>query len=41
MSTNCEFLILSFLSFQNIISFGYGSGPHVLAVTKTGDLYTW
>ena len=27
--------------FQKVIGFSYGSGPHVLAYTETGDLYSW
>lgn len=31
----------SLFSLQNVIGFAYGSGPHVLAYTQSGDLYTW
>ena len=26
---------------KNIIDLAYGSGPHVLALTKNGDVYAW
>lgn len=26
---------------KGIESFAYGSGPHVLAITKDGELYSW
>lgn len=26
---------------KGIESFAYGSGPHVLAITKEGELYSW
>lgn len=26
---------------KNIIDLAYGSGPHVLALTKTGEVYSW
>lgn len=29
------------LSKKGIESFAYGSGPHVLAITKEGELYSW
>lgn len=29
------------LSGKEIISFAFGSGPHVLALTRTGEVYSW
>ena len=29
------------LSQKKVIDFAYGTGPHVLAITESGDLYTW
>ena len=26
---------------KNVITFAYGSGPHVLACTQSGELYSW
>jgi alpha-tubulin suppressor-like RCC1 family protein len=26
---------------QRVAGFAYGSGPHVLAFTESGDLYSW
>ena len=32
---------LESLSQKNVISLAYGSGPHVLALCKSGEVYTW
>ena len=32
---------LEVLSQKNVISLAYGSGPHVLALCKNGEVYTW
>ena len=29
------------LSQKKVIDFAYGTGPHVLAITESGDLFTW
>uniref|UniRef100_A0A1B6FAI1 BTB domain-containing protein n=1 Tax=Cuerna arida TaxID=1464854 RepID=A0A1B6FAI1_9HEMI len=26
---------------KNVVGFGYGSGPHVVAFTESGEIYTW
>ena len=39
-----HFLFVSaslFCNFQSVVGFAYGSGPHVLAYTQSGDLYSW
>ena len=28
-------------NFQGVVGFAYGSGPHVLAYTQSGELYSW
>lgn len=33
--------LILLLPFQNVVGFAYGSGPHVLAYTQSGDLYSW
>jgi alpha-tubulin suppressor-like RCC1 family protein len=35
VNTNPDFF------FKNVVGFAYGSGPHVLAFTQSGDLYSW
>ena len=30
-----------FTIFQGVVGFAYGSGPHVLAYTQSGELYSW
>ena len=29
------------LSQKKVIDFAYGTGPHVIAITESGDLYSW
>ena len=29
------------MNFQGVVGFAYGSGPHVLAYTQSGELYSW
>ena len=29
------------LCYKRVVGFSYGSGPHVLAYTETGELYSW
>ena len=29
------------LCYKKVVGFSYGSGPHILAFTECGDLYSW
>ena len=29
------------LCYKRVLGFAYGSGPHVLAFTESGELYSW
>ena len=32
---------IEILSGKGVVSLAYGSGPHVLALTYTGEVYAW